>query len=144
MTQIAKNGDTVLVHYTGTLPADGTQFDSSRDREPLQFTLGENMVIPGFDQAVLDLPLGGKIKVDIPFMEAYGPVIEEMIVNVERSGLPEGMEPEIGMELQLRDENGQGIPVVITEVYETTITLDANHHLAGKDLTFEIELVTIL
>ncbi len=144
MTQIAKNGDTVLVHYTGTLTADGTQFDSSRDREPLQFTLGENMVIPGFDKAVLDLPLGGKTKVDIPFMEAYGPVIEEMIVNVERSGLPEGMEPEIGMELQLRDENGQGIPVVITEVDETTITLDANHHLAGKDLTFEIELVTIL
>jgi peptidylprolyl isomerase len=140
--QTAKVGDTVKVHYTGTL-SDGSVFDSSIGREPLQFTLGEGQMIPGFEQAVIGMELGEIKTVTIPADQAYGPYDEERVFVITRDQLPAGMEPEVGQKLQMQSEPGQIIIVTIKEVSETNVTLDANHELAGKDLTFEIQLVEI-
>lgn len=135
----AKNGDFVKVHYTGTL-ADGTLFDSSREREPLEFTLGEGQLIPGFEKTVLGMTAGESRTVTIPAAEAYGPYREEMVLDVPRNQLPPEMRPEVGMQLQLGEEQDAGMVVRITSVTEAHITLDANHPLAGQDLTFDIQL----
>ncbi|SIO34418.1 FKBP-type peptidyl-prolyl cis-trans isomerase [Halodesulfovibrio marinisediminis] len=140
MAQV-KNGDSVKVHYTGTLE-DGSVFDSSREREPLEFTLGSGMLIPGFEKAVEGMTVGDSTKVTIPADEAYGQRNDEMIIDVAKTQVPEHITPEVGMLLQLESEGGI-MEVVITEVKDESITLDANHPLAGKDLTFEIELVEI-
>jgi peptidylprolyl isomerase len=134
---IAKTGDTVRVHYTGKL-ADGTVFDTSAGSEPLEFTLGEGKVIPGFEQAVTGMKVGEYKKVTIPVDEAYGQRQEDLIFEVGRDKLSPDIKPEVGMQLQ----GSQGV-VTIIKVSETTITLDANHPLAGQDLTFDIELVEI-
>ncbi len=139
MSQV-KDGDTVKVHYTGTLE-DGTVFDTSREREPMEFTLGQGQLIPGFEKAVLGMSVGESCNVNIPADEAYGPVRDEMHLQVPRDQFPEDMEPELGMQLQVGQAEGQGMVVVITEISDEQITLDANHPLAGKDLTFDIELV---
>lgn len=141
MAQV-KNGDSVKVHYTGTLE-DGSVFDSSREREPLEFTLGSGMLIPGFEKAVEGMAVGDATKVTIPADEAYGQRNDEMIIDVAKDQVPEHITPEVGMLLQLESEGGV-MEVVITAVKEDGITLDANHPLAGKDLTFEIELVEIV
>ncbi|MFC2020289.1 peptidylprolyl isomerase [Chloroflexota bacterium] len=141
MTQ-AENGNIVQVHYTGKLK-DGTIFDSSTGREPLQFTLGAGQMIPGFDQAVLGMKIGESKTVTIPAEDAYGPSRDDLILVVPHEELPEGLNPRVGQPLQMTMEDGRSIDVIITEVSETTITLDANHSLAGKDLIFEIELVEI-
>jgi peptidylprolyl isomerase len=138
MSQV-KNGDTVKVHYTGTL-ADGTVFDSSLEREPLEFTLGEGQLIPGFEKTVLGMSAGESRTVTIPAEEAYGPYREEMVLEVPRTQLPADMQPQVGMQLQVGEEQGEGMVVQITQVSDTNITLDANHPLAGKDLTFNIQL----
>ena len=138
MSQV-KNGDTVKVHYTGTL-ADGTVFDSSLEREPLEFTLGEGQLIPGFEKTVLGMSAGESRTVIIPAEEAYGPYREEMVLEVPRTQLPADMQPQVGMQLQVGEEQGEGMVVQITQVSDTNITLDANHPLAGKDLTFNIQL----
>lgn len=138
-----KKGDTVKVHYTGTLQ-DGSVFDSSRSREPLEFKIGSGSLIPGFEKAVLGLSIGESTKVDIPSGEAYGEVRDEMIISVERDKLPADIDPQVGMQLQVQQPNGQAMPVVISEVNDTHITIDANHPLAGRDLTFEIELVEVI
>ena len=138
MSQV-KNGDTVKVHYTGTL-ADGTVFDSSLEREPLEFTLGEGQLIPGFEKTVLGMSAGESRTVTIPAEEAYGPYREEMVLEVPRTQLPADMQPQGGMQLQVGEEQGEGMVVQITQVSDTNITLDANHPLAGKDLTFNIQL----
>ncbi|TRO81289.1 FKBP-type peptidyl-prolyl cis-trans isomerase [Desulfuromonas acetexigens] len=138
MSQV-KNGDTVKVHYTGTL-ADGTVFDSSLEREPLEFTLGEGQLIPGFEKTVLGMSAGESRTVIIPAEEAYGPYREEMVLEVPRTQLPPDMQPQVGMQLQVGEEQGEGMLVQITQVTDTNITLDANHPLAGKDLTFNIQL----
>lgn len=138
MSQV-KNGDTVKVHYTGTL-ADGTVFDSSLEREPLEFTLGEGQLIPGFEKTVLGMSAGESRTVTIPAEEAYGPYREEMVLEVPRTQLPPDMQPQVGMQLQVGEEQGEGMVVQITQVSDTNITLDANHPLAGKDLTFNIQL----
>lgn len=138
-----KDGDTVSVHYTGTL-ADGTVFDSSLDREPLTFTLGQGQLIKGFEAVVRGMEVGDKATTVIEPEEGYGPVREEMTAKVERSRLPEGIEPLVGDKLQIPGESGQPMVVTVSEVTEDTVTLDANHPLAGKQLTFEIELVTVL
>ena len=137
-----KNGDTVRVHYTGTLD-DGTEFDSSRDREPLEFTLGEGMLIPGFEKAVIGLGKGQSVKVTIPAAEAYGEHVEEMIITVPRDQVPPHIEPEVGLMLQLMTDGGE-MEVAVTEVTDEAVTLDANHPLAGETLTFDIELVEVL
>ena len=139
---IANDGDTVKVHYTGTLE-DGTVFDTSREREPLEFTLGEGQLIPGFEEAVRGIQVGQTKTVTIPAEEAYGPHHDEMVMVVERDKLPEGLKPAIGQRLQMQQPDSGTAVVVVTDVSETTITIDANHPLAGKVLTFEIELVEI-
>ena len=138
----AKNGDSVYVHYTGRL-ADGTVFDSSVDGEPLGFTLGNEEMIPGFENAVLGMKVSEKKTVNIAAKDAYGPRDETMTAEIGRDKLPAGMVPEEGQQLQMRSPNGATMVVTITNVTETTITIDGNHPLAGKDLTFELELVDI-
>ncbi|MHC1585063.1 MAG: FKBP-type peptidyl-prolyl cis-trans isomerase [Candidatus Syntropharchaeia archaeon] len=139
----AKIGDTVKVHYTGKLE-DGTVFDTSIDREPLQFTIGERQIIPGFEEAVVGMSPGESKTTKIPSDKAYGPHHRELVVVVNRSQFPENFEPVVGEQLEIRQPGGHPILVMVTEVSESTVTLDANHPLAGKDLTFEIELVEIL
>lgn len=138
-----KNGDTVKVHYTGKLE-DGSVFDSSVSREPLEVTLGEGKLIPGFENAVVGMNVGDKTTANIPSSEAYGEFREDLEVTIEKAQLPDDINPEVGMQLQLNQPNGQPVPVTITKVEDDAIVLDANHPLAGKDLTFEIELVEIV
>jgi peptidylprolyl isomerase len=138
----ARNGDTVQVHYTGKL-ADGTLFDSSVGREPLEFTLGAGQMIPGFEKAVFGMKVGEKKTVTIPADEAYGPYRDDLVVEISREKLPSDMTPEVGQQLVMRQPDGTEIVVVITAVSDETVTIDANHPLAGKELTFEIELVKI-
>jgi peptidylprolyl isomerase len=138
----AKNGDTVKVHYTGKLN-DGSVFDSSENREPLEFQLGSGQLIPGFEKAVNGMTVGDSTTVTIPANEAYGEVNEELILSVEKDRLPADIQPEVGMQLQVQQPNGQPVPVVISDVTGSIVKLDANHPLAGKDLTFFIEVVEI-
>lgn len=140
--QQAKSGDNVKVHYHGKL-VDGTTFDSSAGREPLAFKLGSGMVIPGFDNAITGMIVGEKKTINIPFMEAYGPVEEERIMEFPKEQFPKDMEAEVGMQLQMSDNAGHVLPVTIKEIKEDVIVLDANHPLAGQDLCFDIELVEI-
>ena len=138
----AKSGDTVKIHYTGTLE-DGTKFDSSAGREPLEFALGGGQVIPGFDTAVDSMNVGDSKTVTIPPGEAYGERHEQLVQEVPKSALPEDMKPEVGMQLQSQSPDGQIMDLVIAAVEEETITVDGNHPLAGQALTFAIELVEI-
>ncbi|NNF51813.1 MAG: peptidylprolyl isomerase [Gammaproteobacteria bacterium] len=138
----AKSGDTVKVHYRGTLE-DGTVFDSSEGRDPLEFDIGSGQLIPGFEAAVDGMAAGETSSISISSTEAYGPHREEMVMEVPRTQLPAEMEPKIGMQLQAGQGDEQFV-VTITEVQEETVTLDANHPLAGKDLNFEITLVEIV
>lgn len=139
----AKNGDTVKVHYTGRL-GDGRVFDSSANRDPLQFTIGTGQVIPGFEEGVVGMELGQSKTVNIPADQAYGPRRDEMTVQVPKTQLPEDMSPEVGDQLQMRSQTGQPVLVTVTDVNDEAIELDANHPLAGEDLTFDIELVEIV
>lgn len=136
-------GDTVRVHYTGSLD-DGTVFDTSSGREPLEFTIGGGQVIPGFDSAVSGMSPGDSETVKIPAEEAYGPHQEEMMLEVDRAQVPAELNPQVGERLEIKQQNGQSVPVTVTKVTETLITLDGNHPLAGKALTFEIELVDVV
>jgi peptidylprolyl isomerase len=146
----AKEGDKVKVHYTGRLEG-GEVFDSSEcsedecgcDTGPMEFTIGEGSVIPGFEEAIIGMSPGESKTVTIPVDDAYGQRIEEMVAVVERANLPPDMTPELGMRLEVTQEDGQVFPVVITEVTDTQVTIDANHPLAGRDLTFDIRLVEI-
>lgn len=138
-----KQGDKVQVHYTGKL-GDGSEFDSSKGREPLEFEVGSQQVIKGFEEAVVGLKEGDTKTVDISSNEAYGPRMDEMVLKVEKSKLPEDFTPQMGQQLQLPQENGQNVIVTVTEITDDHIELDANHPLAGKDLTFDIELVKIV
>lgn len=162
----AQHGNTVRVHYTGTLD-DGSVFDSSEavqeagcgcdcsssggcdsssdcGSDPLEFVIGEGNVIPGFEKAVIGLAVGEKVKVTIPFDEAYGPRHDQMVAVVERSEMGSEIEPIEGQQLEVVLQDGSSMPVLITEVTDTTVTLDANHPLAGRDLTFDIKLVEIV
>lgn len=141
MTQ-AKDGHTVKVHYTGKLD-DGTVFDSSIDREPEQFTIGVGQVIPGLEQAVVGMNPGESKTVNIPSDKAYGSYRKEMTQVIARSQFPKHWKPEVGQKLQGRKVNGQTITVTVTGVFESSVTLDANHPLAGKDLTVDIQLVDV-
>lgn len=140
--QQAKKGDTVSVHYTGKL-SNGTVFDSSLSRHPLRFTLGSGQVIAGFDQAIIGMNPGESKTAVIPMDLAYGPRNDELIITIERSKLPPGVNASAGQRLELTQENDQTVLVTVLETTDTTMTLDANHPLAGKELTFDIELVGI-
>jgi FKBP-type peptidyl-prolyl cis-trans isomerase 2 len=137
-----KSSDVVQVHYTGRL-LDGTVFDTSIGGEPMEFTVGSGQLIPGFEQAVIGMQVGELKTVTIPVDQAYGERRDDMILEVNRSELPDDLVPEVGMQLQMNQSDGAVLIVTITEVTETTITIDANHALAGKDLVFDIELVAI-
>jgi peptidylprolyl isomerase len=137
----AERGQTVQIHYTGRL-ADGTVFDTSAERDPLQFTLGEGQVIPGFEQAVLGMEQGQQQTVTIPSTEAYGEAREDLVFSVPRIQLPSDIQPNVGQRLQMQ-QDGQVSVVVVREVTDEAVTLDANHPLAGQDLIFDLELVGI-
>ena len=139
----AKQGDTVNVHYTGKLQ-DGTVFDTSRSRRPLQFTIGKGQVIAGFEQAVIGMNTGESKTTTIPVDQAYGRRRNDMIVTMQRDQLPPDLNPEVGQRLELTQMDDQTILVTVTDKTDTTMTLDANHPLAGKELTFDIELVGIV
>jgi len=141
MSQVKAN-DTVKVHYTGKLE-DGQVFDSSLQREPLEFTLGQGQLIPGFENGVIDMKVNEKKTISIPKEEAYGEVNKELFQKVEKTQLPEEIKPEVGMALAARNPDGTERPLRVTEVKDNHIVVDANHPLAGKDLTFELELLEI-
>jgi peptidylprolyl isomerase len=138
----AKPGDVVAVHYTGKLP-DGSVFDSSRERQPLQFQLGERQIIPGFENAVVGMAPGDSKSVSIPADDAYGPRRDDLVIQLERSAVPAGMDPQVGQRLQLQTPSGDPVPAQVVDVSDEALTVDANHPLAGRDLEFEIELVEI-
>jgi FKBP-type peptidyl-prolyl cis-trans isomerase SlpA len=137
-----KADDTVQVHYTGKLE-DGNVFDSSREREPLEFTLGQGEIIPGFEQGILDMEVNETKTIEVPHTEAYGERKDELLHEVPKDQLPEEIKPEVGMALSSKMPDGREIPLTVTEVGEEKIVVDANHPLAGKDLTFEVEVVAI-
>ncbi|MDX1781016.1 MAG: peptidylprolyl isomerase [Thalassovita sp.] len=141
MTQV-KTGDTVRIHYTGTL-ADGSVFDSSEGRDPLEFQVAAGHIIPGLDAALPGMTVGEKKVVEVPCAEAYGEANPQAIQVIPRSEVPADLPLEVGTQLQVQTTEGQVMPVTIAEVTDETVTLDANHPLAGKDLTFAIELVSI-
>jgi len=138
----AKNGDTVHVHYTGRLE-DGSVFDSSEGSDPLEFTLGEGRVIPGFEKAVEGLEVGEDTSATIPPEEAYGPRSDDLVMDISREQLPEGMSPEVGQRLEMKTQEGQTVPVTVTGTSDDKVQLDANHPLAGEELTFDVLLVEI-
>lgn len=139
----AKNGDSVKIHYTGKLE-DDTVFDSSVNREPLQFTIGEGQIIPGFEKAVIGMNPGESKTVKIPSDEAYGPHRPELVAEIERCQFPEDMKLEVGKEIKLRQPDGRIVLAKIINMTEAKVTLDANHPLAGKELSFDIKLVDIV
>jgi len=141
--QVAKKGNQVKVHYTGKL-TDGTVFDSSEGRAPLEFEVGAGMMIKGFDAAVDGMSKGAKVTIEIPAAEAYGEAREDMIIDVPRTNLPPDMSPEVGQQLAMSQADGQQVPVKVKEVRDDVVVIDANHDLAGKDLVFDIELVEIV
>ena len=138
----AKQGDTVRIHYTGTLN-DGTTFDSSEGRDPLEFTVGTGQIIPGLEKAIPGMHVGEKKTVEVPCAEAYGEREPGAMQTVPRDQIPEEIEVKPGLQLQVQTPQGQVMPVTVAEVNESEVTLDANHPLAGRDLTFDIELVEI-
>lgn len=140
--QQVKTGDTVKVHYHGRL-TDGTTFDSSEGREPLEFEVGSGSVIAGFDTGVTGMTVGEKKTIQIPVDQAYGPKDPGMLVEFPKANFPEDMKPELGMRLNMTNGSGQVIPVAIIDIKEESVILDANHPLAGEDLIFDLELVAI-
>lgn len=138
----AKRGDNVKVHYTGRL-TDGSIFDSSAGSDPLSFTLGSGQVIEGFDEAVAGMAVGDKKTVFIPVAKAYGERNDELVITAPLAQVPPDLNPELGMRLEMGSPDGQLLRVVVTELTDTDITLDANPPLAGQDLTFDLELVEI-
>ncbi|HMG82493.1 MAG TPA: FKBP-type peptidyl-prolyl cis-trans isomerase [Ferruginibacter sp.] len=141
MAQV-KAGDLVKVHYTGKL-INGEQFDSSVGREPLEFTVGAGQMIKGFDDAMPGMTIGQKKTVNIPAADAYGEKNDDAIIEFPKENVPPDMKLEPGMQLTLSNQQGQPVPVVVVDVREDVIVLDANHFLAGKELVFDIELVEI-
>ncbi|HID85919.1 MAG TPA: peptidylprolyl isomerase [Anaerolineae bacterium] len=139
----AKYGDTVRVHYTGKLE-DGTVFDTSLGRDPVEFVLGAGEVIPGFEEAVVGMTPGESKTVEVLAEQAYGPYLAELVLEVDRSAVPLDLDLEVGMQLVLRQPQGRMIPVTVTKLTESRVTLDANHPLAGKDLTFDIQLMEVV
>lgn len=138
----AKDGDTVKVHYTGRLE-NGEVFGTTKDEEPLELTLGSGKIIPGFEKGIAGMEVGDTKTMTVPPGEAYGPRRKELIVDIKKTDLPEDITPAIGKQLQIRQKDGNPIEVAITDMDEDTVTLDANHPLAGNTLLFEVELLEI-
>ncbi|KPP85288.1 MAG: peptidylprolyl isomerase [Rhodobacteraceae bacterium HLUCCO07] len=141
MSQV-KKGDTVHIHYTGTLQ-DGSVFDSSEGRDPLAFTVGSGQIIPGLDTAMEGMSVGDTRRVEVPSDQAYGPVQEEARQAVPRADIPDEIPMEVGTQVNAQNEDGQVMTLTIHDVTDDHVVLDANHPLAGKDLVFDVELVAI-
>jgi FKBP-type peptidyl-prolyl cis-trans isomerase SlpA len=141
MSQVKEN-DTVKVNYTGKL-SDGQVFDSSEGKEPIEFTLGEGRLIPGFEKGLLDMKLNEKKTIEIAKADAYGDVNKDLIQEIKKAQLPQDMEPEVGMGLISKTPDGQEINLVVVEVKEDSVVIDGNHPLAGRDLIFDLEVVEI-
>ena len=141
MSKTAQDGDKVQVHYRGTL-TDGYEFDSSRQRDPLEFIIGQGYVIPGFENGVKGMEVGEMKTVTIPCDQAYGPRDESLRLDVDRAELPAGLDPETGAVLRVQTPQGE-LHMTVVEATEASLTLDGNHPLAGKDLVFELQLVSI-
>lgn len=141
MGRQARSGDSVRVHYTGSLD-DGTVFDSSRDGDPLEFVLGDGQVIEGFEEALLGMSEGESREVELPPGKAYGERSDELVISVDRDELPEDLEPEVGQTLAVETGDEEEMAAWVAEVGEDAITVDLNHPLAGRTLTFEVELVS--
>jgi len=140
MAEEAQQGSTVKVHYEAKLQ-DGTLLESSSGKDPLEFTIGEGKILPGLEEAVVGMAPGEQKTVDLSPDSAYGEHRQELVVEMSREKLPDDVEPEVGQQLQMQSEQGQSFPVVVTDVSEQQIRLDANHPLAGRSLRFELELV---
>lgn len=138
-----EKGDVVRIHYTGRL-TDGTEFDSSAGRDPLQFEVGAGQIIAGLDRQIVEMDEGSKETLTIPAAEAYGEHRPEQVQDLPRSAIPAEIDPQPGMQLQATTQGGQPIPIVVTEVSEESVTVDANHPLAGRDLVFDVELLEII
>lgn len=138
----AEKGSTVKVHYTGKLE-DGTIFDSSKERGPLEFTIGEGTVIPGFEAAVIGMQPGESKSATLLPEDAYGERRSDRLLTVDREQLPDDMDPEVGQQIELKQPDGRKVPVTVARVSDSDVTLDANHPLAGRELAFEMELVEI-
>ncbi len=139
----AKRGDTVRVHYSGKLE-DGTVFDSSTSREPLEFTIGSGEVIPGVEQAVAGMEPGQTKSAEVPPEQGYGPHRDEMVAVIDRLRLPEDLDPAVGQRLSVQREDGGHLQVRVTDVSDRTITIDGNHELAGRNLHFDLQLVEVV
>ncbi|MHC5082560.1 MAG: FKBP-type peptidyl-prolyl cis-trans isomerase [Planctomycetota bacterium] len=138
----AKQGDSVKVHYTGKLD-DGTVFDSSEGKDPLEFKIGEHQVIPGFEDGVVGMAIDESKTLEIPCEQAYGPTDPARVIEISREQVPPDMDIQPGQVLEMAGPENQSFPVTVVEVGEEKVKLDANHFLAGKDLTFDITLVEI-
>lgn len=136
-----EKGKVVSVHYTGRVKGSDEPFDSSKDREPLKFQVGSGQIIPGFEKSIMGKKVGDKVTTDVLSRDGYGDIREDLLAKVKQEQLPG--EVEIGQQLQAQSENGQPVNVVVKEVNEDHVVVDANHPLAGKDLTFDIEVVTV-
>jgi peptidylprolyl isomerase len=143
VTATAKTGDKVTVHFTGKLN-DGKVFDSSREQDPIEFVVGQKAVIAGLDNAVAGMAPGEQKTVQVPSAQAYGPHLKELLVEFPRDRIPENFFPEVGQRLQVRTSDGRTMPAVVVDANDAAVTVDANHPLAGKDLTFDIELVNVV
>lgn len=143
MTTAVKNGDRIRVHYTGKYE-DGEVFDSSVDRDPLEVEVGAAQVIKGFEDALVGMETGEKKTVTIPPDEGYGQYDPALLIDIPNSNVPEDVTPKLGMKLKLSDDKGQSVMVVVSEIGDESIKLDANHPLAGKVLVFDLELVNII
>lgn len=141
MTQ-AKQGNKVKVDYTGKLK-DGSVFDSSASREPLEFMIGNGQVIPDFEDAVVGMNPGDSKTIEIPAARAYGPRHEDLVIAIDREQFPTDINPEVGDQLQISQPDGRASVVTVTDINDSSVTLDANHPLAGEDLTFDIQLVEV-
>ena len=137
---MVKKGDRVIVHYQGTLK-NGKVFDTSEGREPLQFTLGAGMMIPGFEKAIVGMKVGETKTFTIPAAAAYGPYRDDLVMEVPKDHLPPDLSPKAGDKLQMRDSRGGTVVVKVKKVGDSSITVDGNHELAGEDLTFQIKLM---
>lgn len=139
----AKQGDTVRVHYTGKLK-DGTVFDTTTNRHPMQFTIGDGQIIPGFEQAVVGMRPGQSKTVQVPTDKAYGPHREDMVVTVDHDRFPESLEPEVGQTLEITGSDGLKAVATVADVSKETVMLDINHPLAGEELVFDIQLIEVV
>ena len=138
-----KQGSKIKVHYTGQLE-DGTEFDSSRNRDPLEFEVGSGQIMPGVDKGVVDMKVGETRKLTIEPENAYGPVREDLVGQVDKSAFPDDINPQIGQQLQMERSDGDPIQVVVTAIEGDKVTLDANHPMAGQTLVFDVEVTEIL